>query len=315
MDKLTTERLEELRDHYLGMVNKDVGNALTRLLAYEQAAEKPYGYLEPCDFPRTTAPVLPKQPVIPKQPEFYTKPDRFLPECLKPEEISGERRNSRIAELMGWFDRYYNGEANPKWLKSHAAELCYYILTSPHSVAQPVIPEQANILGYFSFDPEDGAEILKDRQTAIDNCNASIDLYRESMQEEYPDGWSDDVKRVCWGVIVQEARGFDAQGIPEDDPNHTYQTLDYRLAPDLTTAVTTQPVSEPYKLNSWISVADRLPSEFGRYLCYVEEQNDLGKSHYQWNCSWNGDEFSDAELSGRVTHWMPLPAAPAQESE
>lgn len=76
-----------------------------------------------------------------------------------------------------------------------------------------------------------------------------------------------------------------------------------------------QHVSEPYKLNSWISVADRLPSEFGRYLCYVEEQNDLGKSHYQWNCSWNGDAFSDSSLTGRVTHWMPLPAAPAQESE
>lgn len=120
------------------------------------------------------------------------------------------------------------------------------------SAAQSAIQEQAKILGYFSFDPEDGAEILKDRQTAIDNCNASIDLYRESMQEEYPDGWSDDVKRVCWGVILQEARGFDAQGIPEDDPNHTYQTLDYRLAPDLTTAVTAQPVSEPKLPNSWI---------------------------------------------------------------
>lgn len=116
-----------------------------------------------------------------------------------------------------------------------------------------VSPEQTNILGYFSFDPDDGAEILKDRQTAIDNCNASIDLYRESMQEEYPDGWSDDVKRVCWGVILQEARGFDAQGIPEDDPNHTYQTLDYRLAPDSTNTVTAQPVSKPYKLpHDWI---------------------------------------------------------------
>lgn len=72
-----------------------------------------------------------------------------------------------------------------------------------------------------------------------------------------------------------------------------------------------QPVSE----HKWISVADRLPSEFGRYLCYVEEQNDLGKSHYQWNCSWNGDVFSDSSLTGRVTHWMPLPAAPAQENE
>lgn len=51
-----------------------------KLLAYEQAAEKPYGYLEPCDFPRTTATVYPEKdkyafmplyaaPVLPKQPE------------------------------------------------------------------------------------------------------------------------------------------------------------------------------------------------------------------------------------------------------
>lgn len=86
------------------------------------------------------AEAAPAQPVIPEQakPEFYTKPDRFLPECLKPEDISGESRNSRIAELMGWFDRYYNGKANPKWLKPHVAELCYYILTVPQLSAQPV---------------------------------------------------------------------------------------------------------------------------------------------------------------------------------
>lgn len=54
---------------------------------------------------------------------------RFLPECLKPEEISGEKRQSRLNELMNWFDRYYDGNANPKWFKSHVAELCYYILS------------------------------------------------------------------------------------------------------------------------------------------------------------------------------------------
>ena len=98
---------------------------------------------------------LSAQPVISEQPEFYTKPDRFLPECLKPEEISGERRNSRIAELMGWFDRYYSGKANPKWLKPHVAELCYYILTVPQLSAQPVsepykLP-QGWIKGQFAY--------------------------------------------------------------------------------------------------------------------------------------------------------------------
>ena len=63
----------------------------------------------------------------------------------------------------------------------------------------------------------------------------------------------------------------------------------------------------------WIKCSERMPEEGGRYWCYVEEQNSLGKSHYQWNCSWNGDEWSDKALTGRVTHWTPLPAAPEQE--
>ncbi|WP_312412374.1 DUF551 domain-containing protein [Pseudescherichia sp.] len=63
--------------------------------------------------------------------------------------------------------------------------------------------------------------------------------------------------------------------------------------------------------DGWIACADRMPEEGGRYWCYVEEQNSLGKSHYQWNCSWNGDEWGGEALSGRVTHWMPLPLPPA----
>lgn len=64
----------------------------------------------------------------------------------------------------------------------------------------------------------------------------------------------------------------------------------------------------------WIPCSERMPEEIGRYWCYVEEQNSLGKSHYQWNCSWNGDRWwVENENGGRVTHWMPLPAAPQQE--
>ena len=100
MTKLTTERLSKLRDNLLQFQDSysdpaDKENydifvdalhmldefkaAKEQLLAYEQAAEKPYGYLEPCDFPRTTATVYPEKdkyafmplyaaPVLPKQP-------------------------------------------------------------------------------------------------------------------------------------------------------------------------------------------------------------------------------------------------------
>lgn len=74
------------------------------------------------------------------------------------------------------------------------------------------------------------------------------------------------------------------------------------------------PGSEPATVpGKWIPVRERMPEDSGRYWCYVEEQNDLGKSHYQWNCSWNGDRWwVESEGGGIVTHWMQLPAAPQE---
>lgn len=83
------------------------------------------------------------------------------------------------------------------------------------------------------------------------------------------------------------------------------------LAPDVThRAAMLQAGNSPVTPDGWITVSERMPEESGRYWCYVEEQNSLGKSHYQWNCSWNGEVWSDKALTGRVTHWMPLPSAP-----
>ncbi|EMS9660214.1 DUF551 domain-containing protein [Klebsiella aerogenes] len=70
--------------------------------------------------------------------------------------------------------------------------------------------------------------------------------------------------------------------------------------------------NSPVIPDTWVPVSERLPEEGGRYWCYVEEQNSLGKSHYQWNCSWNGEIWGGAMMYGRVTHWMPLPAAPQE---
>lgn len=71
--------------------------------------------------------------------------------------------------------------------------------------------------------------------------------------------------------------------------------------------------NSPAQNPGWIPVSEQLPEECGRYWCYVEEQTDLGKSHYQWNCSWNGERWwVEGEDGGIVTHWMPLPAAPLE---
>ncbi|MGG7837560.1 DUF551 domain-containing protein [Klebsiella aerogenes] len=82
-------------------------------------------------------------------------------------------------------------------------------------------------------------------------------------------------------------------------------------APHDTTAL--NPVQSALSVQGWIPVSERKPEESGRYWCYVEEQNSLGKSHYQWNCSWNGERWwVESENGGIVTHWMPLPNPPKE---
>lgn len=55
----------------------------------------------------------------------------------------------------------------------------------------------------------------------------------------------------------------------------------------------------------WISVAERLPESGERVLCYV----DLGDLQYQEVSTFHGDFFGDV-VALKVTHWLPLPAAP-----
>lgn len=53
----------------------------------------------------------------------------LLKHCLKPKEIAGEPdvRETRANELVRWFARLADGNANSKWLGSHAFELAHYI--------------------------------------------------------------------------------------------------------------------------------------------------------------------------------------------
>lgn len=84
---------------------------------------------------------------------------------------------------------------------------------------------------YFAYSPEYGFDYFKDKQSAIDTAQAEIDAYREDAD----DGWSEDVQRVSWGVVIQQAQGFDAQGLHTSDSQHTYQTCDYWLVDSVET--------------------------------------------------------------------------------
>lgn len=67
--------------------------------------------------------------------------------------------------------------------------------------------------------------------------------------------------------------------------------------------------------DDWISIDDQLPTEGGRYWCYVEEVNSLGVSHFQWNCFYHEKEkrWSDNFVSFNVKHWRPLPEPPKRK--
>lgn len=71
-----------------------------------------------------------------------------------------------------------------------------------------------------------------------------------------------------------------------------------------------------YAADRWIPVSQP-PEESGRYWCYVSDVNDLGVSHYQWNCaytkhnnSWTIDRLE--QYGGTVTNWQPLPSPPTK---
>ncbi|MBD7769186.1 hypothetical protein HPN29_10555 [Klebsiella pneumoniae] len=113
---------------------------------------------------------------------------------------------------------------------------------------------------YFAYSPEYGFDYFKDKQSAIDTALAEIDAYREDAD----DGWSEDVQRVSWGIVIQQAQGFDAQGLHTSDSRHTYQTCNYRLVDSVETPTTDRIVA-------WIK-ADGLEEEpFG----FVSRSGDL----------------------------------------
>ncbi|GKJ67564.1 DUF551 domain-containing protein [Klebsiella pneumoniae] len=135
--------------------------------------------------------------------------------------------------------------------------------------------------------------------------------YEAGNSQVIPDGWTCNDKANAALMMLDRIETVDPV---DDDRIDGIKRIVRELAaaPHDTPALNSvqSVVTVPGK---WIPVSERLPEDSGRYWCYVEEQNDLGKSHYQWNYSWNGDRWwVESEGGGIVTHWMPLPAAPQE---
>ena len=65
---------------------------------------------------------------------------------------------------------------------------------------------------------------------------------------------------------------------------------------------------------TWNDARENQPTETGRYWCIVEEQNDLGKSTFQWNCCYLKDKnmWFDGGNFYNVIWWTNLAPTPNQ---
>lgn len=166
----------------------------------------------------------------------------------------------------------------------------------------------------YGFTDGDRRGMIYEPQYA-DRLNNPLPVYRHAQQPVVPDDVLEALQKVARIRLDLNDFDGDRRGIVDclgDAEEALIEVVNRRA--DMLAASPQLPGSEPATVpGKWIPVSERMPEEGGRYWCYVEEQNSLGKSHYQWNCSWNGDVWSDNALTGRVTHWMPLPAGPKED--
>ncbi|HGL4530284.1 hypothetical protein [Enterobacter roggenkampii] len=92
--------------------------------------------------------------------------------------------------------------------------------------AEPVttankLPAEA-VYGYFAFNDHHGEEFFKKREDAIAFCKEAIEEYRQENADEGCD--PDEVRRTCWGIIMQEGTDIEV-----DNEGH----IDYALTPEL----------------------------------------------------------------------------------
>ena len=175
----------------------------------------------------------------------------------------------------------------------------YRVIPLYRHAQQPVVPPELTREKYLEFFMRD--DWRDDFRTGWEACRAA--MLQAGNSPVIPEGYVMVPKEPTKAMILSAMRD-----------NETGEVAEIY---DLMLAAAHQPQNAPQNIPEiipgWIPVSEKLPEEGGRYWCYVEEQTDLGKSHYQWNCSWNGERWwVEGEDGGIVTHWMRLPAAPQE---
>lgn len=234
MTKLTTELLEKFvsdikTDGMCDITDHQVESALIQLLAYEQAADRPVGEIFRCSGNKTLrwwndvpeGTVLYAAPVLPKQPEH-----------------SRQHFESLCNQFWNWaeFDEI-NQDEEPRleWNGSDYTHRVTAALWKMYQAApaQPVIPEQPKPTISFYLDGIiAAAQWVEKQREAYDNEHGQHDSDTGFFE------FGNDAQRDYSETLAEIAEGIRS------------------LHP-----ATAQPVSEPYKLNGWISVDEKMPED------------------------------------------------------
>lgn len=307
MTKLTTERLE----YYAALPTKpserkaifmyEVRCMARQILAYEQAAKNPVAWVatDSEDFPEYNShnefsadcgagTPLYAAPVLPKQPEL---PQGFTYE------------SGILTANFG------NGDvliSDTHWPESGHAGISFAPVPQPK---RPNLSDYTDLLGGSKTEEIGTLFIVKSNSAeSLIAIRNKLDIAINALspapaQPVIPEGLIKAINRL---LDNDGSRGcFDAL------EQHRAKTELERLL------AAAQPVSEPYKLNGWISVDNELPEEGVRVLVFSD-------GAFVLLAEFTGGEFYDVVRDGEeffetvtrcVTHWMPLPAAPSQESE
>lgn len=185
-----------------------------------------------------------------------------------------------------WSEKKARANFSEKITPIVVLELARFALLSlgTDTPAQPVIPEHRQMV------PDD-LLLAFDTISRLNNA-----MYRWTSRMSYN------------GSYVGEPEGLLKGNIRE---------IEHILDSSRAEMLKAQPVSEPYKLNGWISVDNELPEEGVRVLVFSD-------GAFVLLAEFTGGEFYDVVRDGEeffetvtrcVTHWMPLPAAPAQGRE
>ncbi|MGU3723262.1 DUF551 domain-containing protein [Klebsiella aerogenes] len=230
--------------------------------------------------------------------------------CLPLDYLQGHKDGLEWAAQLAEANHPETGD----WLYDDPIELAKAIRKGPDmppAQPAPVVPEKA-IVGEMPFlGTSEGVYVR-----GWNDCRAAM-LQAEPVTTANKLGKSP-VIPDCYVMVPKEVtleigNAINVVGNRCTCGNCSQRLWDLLLAAAQHDTPALNPVQSVLSVQGWIPVSERLPEEGGRYWCYVEEQNSLGKSHYQWNCSWNGEIWGGAMMYGRVTHWMPLPNPPREE--